>query len=95
MNLVGKLSYCFFFVLLGFNMVMRKAFANSKPEIVFEVNGKTFKIQTTTTFKTMNAEFTLGTIHKLRRQKETDISERQCLIYPVFQYNMGHEPKNS
>ena len=62
--------FFFFFVLLGFNMVMRKAFANSKPEIVFEVNdGKTFKIQTTTTFKTMNAEFSLGTIHKLRRQK--------------------------
>merc|ERR1711997_167754 len=61
----------------GFNMVMRKAFANSKPEIVFEVNdGKTFKIQTTTTFKTMNAEFTLDESYEndITGKKETYVT---------------------
>merc|ERR1712141_669830 len=62
----------------GFNMVMRKAFANSKPEIVFEVNdGKTFKIQTTTTFKTMNAEFTLDESY------ENDITGKKLITKVV------------
>merc|ERR1712150_414195 len=41
------------------NLVRRKLFASTKPDIVIEVDGKKFKVQTVMPKRTINAEFTL------------------------------------
>merc|ERR1712150_298032 len=41
------------------NIVKRKLFASTKPDIVIEVDGKKFKVQTVMPKRTINAEFTL------------------------------------
>ena len=40
-------------------MVKRKLFANSKPDVVIEVDGNKFKIHNITSLITLSAEFTL------------------------------------
>merc|ERR1712223_1280530 len=59
-----------------FNVVKRTMFAKTKPDVVMEVNGKTFAVQTITSLKTINAEFTLDEPYEndMTGEKETYIT---------------------
>ena len=45
-------------------MIKRKVLASTSPDIVITVNGKNMKIDTITSVKTLNLEFTLDTPYK-------------------------------
>ena len=62
-----------------FNMVKRTMFAKTKPDIVIEVNGKAFVVQTITSLKTINAEFTLDESYEndMTGEKQTYITSME------------------
>merc|ERR1711936_1450914 len=71
-----------------FNVVKRTMFAKTKPDVVMEVNGKAFMVQTITSLKTINAEFTLDEPYEndMTGEKQTYITsmEGNKLVTKLF-----------
>ena len=75
-NCCLKITFEILFIFSSFsdiNIVKRKLFASTKPDIVIEVDGKKFKVQTVMPKRTINAEFTLDEPYEndMKGEKET------------------------